>query len=281
LEKRTTWEFLPHAQKLYDWLLRPLEPDLAPIQVNALVFVPDGALRTVPMTALHDGHRFLIEKYPVAITPGLTLTDPLPIPREKVQVLSAGLTASVQGFPPLPHVSEEIESIGRLYSGTQLLDNAFVVASLERELHKEHFNILHIASHGKFGGNVDESFLLAFDDKVTMDRLTHYVGLFRFRDNPLELLTLSACETAAGDDRAALGLAGVAVRAGARSALATLWHINDPVSSRLIEEFYRALRDSSVTRAVALQRAQLKVLEDSRFEHPGYWAPFVLINNWL
>ena len=87
--------------------------------------------------------------------------------------------------------------------------------------------------------------------------------------------------TAAGDDRAALGLAGIAIRAGARSALATLWHINDPASSKLVAEFYRQLDDPSISRAAALQAAQLKVLADPRYEHPGYWSPFLLINNWL
>jgi CHAT domain-containing protein len=92
---------------------------------------------------------------------------------------------------------------------------------------------------------------------------------------------LSACETAAGDDRAALGLAGVAIRAGARSALATLWHVNDPASYELIVEFYKQLQHPSFSRAAALQAAQLKLLGDLRYDHPGYWAPFILINNWL
>jgi len=107
------------------------------------------------------------------------------------------------------------------------------------------------------------------------------VGVFRFRDDPLELLTLSACETAAGDDRAALGLAGIAIKAGARSALATLWNINDEASVDLVVDFYRELKEPSISRAVALQHAQIKMLENPRYEHPGFWSPFLLINNWL
>jgi CHAT domain-containing protein len=233
------------------------------------------------MAALHDGRHFLLQKYSVAITPGLCLVEPRPIQGVNLRVLSAGLTAAVQGFPPLPYVAEEIRAIHRLHSGTPLLDQDFSIPKLERELRKNHYNVLHIASHGKFAESPKETFLLSFDDKVTMDRLSDCVGLFRFRDNPLELLILSACETAAGDERAALGLAGVAVKAGARSAIATLWHVNDPVSSRLVGEFYGELRKTPVTRAMALQRAQLKILGDSRYEHPGYWAPFLLINNWL
>ena len=107
------------------------------------------------------------------------------------------------------------------------------------------------------------------------------VGVFRFRDEPLELLTLSACDTAAGDDRAALGLAGMAIKAGARSALASLWNINDEASVDLVLEFYRELKEPTVSRAVALQRAQLLLLNNPRYEHPGFWSAFLMINNWL
>jgi CHAT domain-containing protein len=254
---------------------------LASITVDNLVFVPDGPLRTIPMAALHDGKQFLISKYAVAITPGLDLTDPRAMKRENIKVLAVGLTESVQGFSPLPNVAAELQSIQALYGGDLLLNQNFLVSRLEKELRDERFTIVHIASHGRFEGDFAKTFLLTFDDKLTMERLDRFVGLFRFRDEPLELLALSACETAAGDDRAALGLAGVAVKAGARSALATLWHINDPASSALIAEFYRELRDPSASRAVALQRAQLTLLHDPRYQHPGYWSPFLLINNWL
>jgi CHAT domain-containing protein/Tfp pilus assembly protein PilF len=281
LEKRTTREYLPHAQKLYDWLIRPLEPDLTSVTINSLVFVPDGPLRTVPMAALHDGQQFLISKYAVATTPGIDLTDPRAIKRENIRMLAVGLTESVQGFPALPNVSAELQSIQGLYGGNQLLNQDFLVSRLEKQLREEQFTVVHIASHGRFESDVEKTFLLTFDDKLTMERLDQFVGLFRFRDEPLELLALSACETAEGDDRAALGLAGVAIKAGARSALATLWGINDPASSTLIAEFYRQFQDPSVSRAAALQRAQLKVMQNPRYQHPGYWSPFLLINNWL
>jgi CHAT domain-containing protein len=117
---------------------------------------------------------------------------------------------------------------------------------------------------------------------MTMDRLEEYVGMLRFREEPLALITLSACETAAGDDRAALGLAGVAIKAGARSALASLWFLDDQASSQLVTEFYRQLHDDSVSStAMALQRAQIKFLEDPEYNHPAYWAAFLLLNNWL
>ncbi|HJU05096.1 MAG TPA: CHAT domain-containing protein, partial [Nitrospiraceae bacterium] len=281
VERRTTREYLPHAQQLFDWLVRPLESDLKKFDITTLVFVPDGPLRTIPMSALHDGQQFLISRYAIAITPGLNLTDPQPINRERIRVLSTGLTEAVQGFPALPHVAEEIDHLRSLYRGDQLLNENFVTPRLERELKENRFGVLHIATHGFFAKDVKQTFLLTFDGKLTMNQLDQLVGVFRFRQEPLELLTLSACRTGAGDDRAALGLAGVAIKAGARSALATLWFINDEASAVLVTEFYRQLRDPSVSKAVALQRAQLKLLEDRVYEHPAYWSPYLLFNNWL
>jgi CHAT domain-containing protein len=281
VEKRTTREYLPHAQQLYDWLVRPLEPDLAQAHITTLVFVPDSALRTIPLAALHDGSSFLINKFALAMTPGLTLTDPRPLNREKLRFLAVGLTISAQGFPPLPYVAEEMESIHQLYKSDQLLNNVFQTSTLEQELREGRYGVLHIATHGKFSTDVNDSFLLTFDGKLTMQTLDQLVGLFRFRQEPLELLTLSACQTGIGDDRAALGLAGVALKAGARSALATLWFINDEASAALISEFYRQLRNPALSKAIALQRAQLKLLDDHVYEHPAYWSPFLLLNNWL
>jgi CHAT domain-containing protein len=281
VEKRTTREYLPHAQQLYDWLVRPLESDLVQQQITTLVFVPDSALRTIPLAALHDGSSFLINKFALAMTPGLTLTDPRPLNREKLRFLAAGLTKSVQGFPPLPYVAEEVASIERLYKGDQLINNDFQAPRLEQELRDGRYGVLHIATHGQFSTDVNNSFLLTFDGKLTMQTLEQLVGLFRFRQEPLELLTLSACQTGVGDDRAALGLAGVALKAGARSALATLWFINDEASAALISEFYRQLRNPALSKAVALQRAQMKLLSDRVYEHPAYWSPFLLLNNWL
>ncbi|MBK9948599.1 MAG: CHAT domain-containing protein [Nitrospira sp.] len=281
VEKRTTREYLPHAQQLYDWLIRPLETDLSQLNISTLVIVPDSALRTIPLAALHDGTSFLVSKFALAMTPGLTLTDPRPLNRDKLRFLTAGLTTAVQGFPALPYVANEVESIQQLYKSDQLLNNAFQTSRLEQELREGKYGGLHIATHGKFSTDVNDSYLLTFDGKLTMQTLDQLIGLFRFRQEPLELLTLSACQTGIGDDRAALGLAGVALKAGARSALATLWFINDEASATLISEFYRQLRDPALSKAVALQRAQQKLLDDRIYGHPAYWSPFLLMNNWL
>jgi CHAT domain-containing protein len=282
LERRTTRQYLRNSRQLYDWLISPLEAELTTAKIDTLIFVPDGALRTIPMGALYDGHQFLVAKYAVAITPGLKLTDPRPLDRTHLRILAVGVTESVQGFAPLPGVAEELTAVREVFGrGTTLLNAQFSVANVERELKTGDYTIVHVASHGEFGGEIGNTFLLAFDGKVTMDRLDQLIGLFKYRDEPLELLTLSACDTAEGDDRAALGLAGVAVKAGARSAVATLWSVNDEASAQLIADFYQGLKNPTLSRAVALQRAQVKLLSDPRYEHPGFWSPFLLINNWL
>jgi CHAT domain-containing protein/Tfp pilus assembly protein PilF len=281
LEGRGQSAYLTHARQLYDWLIQPIDAELQKAGITTLVFVPDGPLRTIPMAPLFDGTNFLIARYAMAVVPGLTLTDARPIDRAHTTVLSAGLSDSVQGFPPLPNVTRELRSIQQLYGGVSLLNTQFKVLNVQSRLKEQPFTILHIASHGTVGKDVKQSFILAYDDKITMDRLADLVGLMQFRESPLELLTLSACETAAGDDRAALGLAGVAIKAGARSALATLWQVDDAATSELVEEFYQQLRDPSVSKATALQRAQMKILKEPERAHPSYWAPFLLINNWL
>lgn len=282
LEKRTTREYLRPAQQLYDWMIRPLERDLARAGIDTLVIVPDGSLRTIPLAALHDGKGFVLERYAVSTTPGLTLTDPRPIERQRVQVLAAGLTKAVQGFPPLPAVDSELSAISGLYDGKVLENDSFSMINVETELESGRpYDIVHIASHGQFESDVHESFLLTSDTRLTMDKLEGFMGVTAYRDRPIELLTLSACQTAVGDDRAALGLAGVAIKAGARSAVATLWSVNDRASAELVSEFYRQLSNPALSKADALREAQLVMLRGNRFRHPVYWSPFLLIGNWL
>ncbi|CAK0780023.1 CHAT domain-containing protein [Gammaproteobacteria bacterium] len=279
LEKRTTRQYLPAGQKLHDWLIRPLQGELE--SIDTLVIVPDGPLRTIPLAALHDAQGFLIERYAIATTPGLTLTDLRPLSRQQNQPLLNGLSEAVQGFPALEYVPGELSAIHDGYGGKMLENQNFLLASVQRELHDTPYSIVHIASHGQFASNVRDSFLLTFDDKLTMDRLERFMGLGQYRTQPVELLTLSACQTAAGDDRAALGLAGVAVKSGARSALATLWFINDQASAKLVTAFYEQLQNPILTKAKALQAAQRQILAESRHQHPYYWSPFLLIGNWL
>ncbi len=281
LEKRTTNEFGVHARRLYRWLIEPFEAEMRAANVDTVVFVPDGALRTIPMAALYDGKQFLIERYAVALTPGVQLTDPRRLDTAGINALLGGLSKPTAGFPALSYVPSELQGIRKMYGGEILLDETFRTTELKQLLRDSQLNVLHIATHGQFGSRADDSFLLAYDGRITLDELANYVGVFKFRETPLELLVLSACETAQGDDRAALGLSGVAIKAGARSALGALWKVNDIAAARLMNDFYRELHSPEVSRAEALRRSQMNLMRDITYRHPAYWAAFLMMNNWL
>ncbi len=150
LEKRTTREYLTSARRVYDWLVRPLERDLAGAGVHTLVFVPDGVLRTIPLVALHDGRGFVVERFAVATSPGLTLTDPRPLGRAEPRVLVGALTESVQGFPPLPAVADEVAALDRIYDGTVLVDDQFDAEGFREAIERRPYSIVHVASHGSW-----------------------------------------------------------------------------------------------------------------------------------
>jgi CHAT domain-containing protein/lipopolysaccharide biosynthesis regulator YciM len=288
LEDQTTEEYFPQAQKIYDVLIRPLEADLAVAKPSTLVFIPDRELRKVPMSALHDGKQFLIEKYAIGTTPSLSLTSLNFSDHRNLQALVMGLTVERPPFASLPNVKDEVKGVQRILGGTNLVDNNFTLAKLEGQLKKQNYPIIHMATHGRFGPDAASTFLVAFDANISIEELdnllrsqtTHSGGSSQNRDS-VELLTLSACQTAAGDNRSALGIAGVAVRAGVKTALASLWYINDQATVPLIEEFYTQLRQPNITKAEALQKAQLKMIANQDYSHPALWSPFILIGSWL
>ncbi len=280
LEKRTTRQYLPHAQRLHAWLLAPVEAFLAARGVETLVIVPDGALRGIPFAALHDGRDFLVRRFALATAPALSLVESGAGGLAGRRALVGGLSEAVQDFPGLPQVARELDDVGGLFDARLLGNQSFRVPAVRDAMGETPFSVVHIASHGEFDADPRRTFLLTWDGRLSMDVLERLMRSGRLREEPVELLTLSACRTAAGDDRAALGLAGVAVKAGARSALATLWYINDEASSQLVTGFYRALAAGAPTKAAALREAQGLLLDDARYRHPGYWAAFLLIGNW-
>jgi CHAT domain-containing protein len=280
LENRTSNEYLPDAERMYRLLVAPYVEDVTDAGVNTLVFVPDSVLLGIPMAALHDGHSFVLERFAVAVTPGLTLIAPAPLKTRDRAVLLAGVSEPQADFAALPNVQVELADIQKLIGGEVLLDDAFSAEEFTDRFVAEQPAIVHVASHAVFGDSADTSYLLAHDQPVSIEALHNMVAESKFRE-PLELLTLSACETAAGDEQAALGLSGTAIRAGARSALGTLWTVSDEASRALIVEFYRQVASGRVTKAQALQHAQLKLAEGGRFRHPYYWSPYLLISNWL
>jgi CHAT domain-containing protein len=286
LENRGTEEYLPQAQKIYNLLMRPMETDLAKLGIKTLVFIQDGVLGKVPMSALHDGQEFLVQKYAIATTPSLSLTASKSADIRNLKALAVGLTVERPPFPPLTNVAAEVAEVNSLLGGMKLLDRDFTITRLEKELGSNNFPIIHLATHGKFGVDAASTFLLAYDTKISLEQLDNLLrsvshNYARRENKSVELLTLSACQTAAGDNRSALGIAGVAVGAGVKSALASLWFINDEATLKFMEEFYTQLRQPNMTKAAGLQKAQLKLIASEDYNHPAVWSPFILSGNWL
>jgi CHAT domain-containing protein len=235
------------------------------------------------MAALHDGKQFLVEKYAVALTPGLELLEPRPLAREQLNVLKAGLSESRRGFSALPNVEIELNQIQSQVSGELLINQSFTETALQDAIDAAPFPVVHLATHGQFSSEAEKTFILTWDNVINVNELNSLLRTTDLRrSEPIELLVLSACETAVGDNRAALGIAGVAVRAGARSTLASLWTVNDEATAVLMVRFYQELGNTATTKAEALRRAQLSILQDGQYQQqPYYWASFILVGNWL
>lgn len=287
LEQRYTFRDREElSQEVYNWIIKPAIADLEQNNVKNLVFVMDGSLRNIPMAALYDGKQYLIEKYSVALLPGLQLLAPKQ-KRRRLEALIAGLTESRFGFSSLSNVTTELQQIESIIPSKQLINQAFTDTNIEQQVSSVSFPVVHLATHGKFSSKVEDTYILTWNRKINIKLLREIlqtreqvVGRSNRVPPPIELLVLSACETATGDKRAALGLAGVAVRSGARSTLASLWQVDDKSTSVLMSEFYRQLtQDANLSKAEALRRAQEFVLKNK--EHPFYWAPYVLVGNWL
>lgn len=271
------------AQQLYGWLVAPVRTQLEQQGIKTLVFVPDGPLRNLPMSALHDGQQYLIENYQVALTPGLQLLEPRAITPNQLQALSVGLTEARQGFSALPGVRQEIEQIQANLPAKVILDEAFTKANLKQQLADSSYPIVHLATHGQFSSDPEQTFLLTWDDTIKVRDIRSLLkARGERRSQPIELLVLSACQTATGDSQAALGLAGLAVQSGARSTLATLWAANDRSTAQLMTRLYEDLASSQyISRGESLRQAQLALMEDKKYSHPFYWSTFVLVGNWL
>ncbi|MFA7062223.1 MAG: CHAT domain-containing protein, partial [Pedobacter sp.] len=202
--------YLGSSARLYDLIIRPVEEELKRGNVKHLVIVPDGILRTIPMAALYDGEQFLTAKYTLSTTQGMQLVNIAPpMENQENNVLMAGISQPVGGFPALPSVRDELNGIGSIFGGKTLLDDQFLKDSFKKEIESKPYSFVHLATHGEFAGDMHNMFILAWDGLITFDDLNNLIRVTKYRSEPLELLTLSACKTAAGDDRAVLGLAGV------------------------------------------------------------------------
>lgn len=276
------------AQKLYDLIIRPFAVDLESLQVKTLVFIPDDFLRSVPMAALHDGKKFLIQKYAIASTPSLSLTDPFKLKSEKFKALAVGLTqdANVDGriYKALSNIKQEIKQVLMLIPGSkQLLDQNFTRDRLQTELHRSVYPIVHIATHAEFGIAPEDTFLIiGNNEKLTIRDLYRILQDVSQGMSTIDLLLLTACETARGNNYTNLGLASMAVSAGVRSTFASLWSIDDAATEILVTKFYQNWHHYGLSKAEALQKAQQDLIAlGKKYAHPYYWGAFILLGNWL
>jgi CHAT domain-containing protein len=303
--------YLKYAQQLYQWIVAPIEPDLQANKVDTIVFVMDSGLRSMPLAALHDGKQFLIEKYGVALIPSFGLTDTRYLNLRDSQILAMG-ASEFKDQNPLPAVPVELSKIvSGAWRGQRFLNEQFTLDNFKALNRQQHFNIIHLATHGEFQpGELSNSYIQFWNSKLSLVQLrkvSEELGWNAANTVPVELLVLSACRTALGDEQAELGFAGLAVNAGVKSALASLWYISDTGTLALMNEFYKQL---SVTgnKAEALRQAQLALikgkvrleggelrgsdrqliplppeiaaLRNLNMSHPYFWSAFTLIGNW-
>jgi CHAT domain-containing protein len=259
---------LQTGRQLYDWLLRPLEEEWERHHVRTLVFVGGGLLRNVNLAALWDGEQYLVQKYAVSQSLGLSFSPLFRQPPGRALVL--GLSAAAR--PPLPNVGTEAKEIASLLGGQVFLDGQFPTLEAEQ---LSGYRLLHLATHGTFAGDLDRSFLQAGAGNLSLSQVE---AVLRASGSRLEHLTLSACETASGNDLAVLGLAGLALRAGIPSVLGSLWLVGDRSAAELTVDFYRYWQQGA-TKAEALRQAQLEQVASGA--HPHSWAGLTLVGNWL
>lgn len=277
LENKENDNYLDLSQQLYQLLFPPeIKSELEKIEPKKLIFVNDGILRNVPMAALHDGQKFLIENYEVSNSLGLNISIKQPFTVQKA--VAFGLTIATENFPPLPYVKLEIAKLGELVQEEQFLNNKFNYQNFKQQIESSKSSLVHIATHGQFGGTAENTFLQAYQSQISLKQLEEILSNHNnnFPNSPIQLLVLSACDTASSNPRATLGMSGVAVRTGVSNVLGSLWSINDEEIVLLIDGFYRYWIQNQLTRSEALRQAQLDLI-NSINNHPSNWSSMILI----
>ncbi len=294
--------YLNSSQQMYQWLIDPLEEDFQELGIDNLVFLLDTGLRSIPLAALHDGRGFVIERYSVGLMPSLSLADTSYTDVRHSQVLGMG-ASEFNELSPLKATPFELEIITtQLWEGKSFLNDAFTRENLTQTRSQQPFGIVHLATHGSFlPGKPSNSYIQFGDEKLTLDKLRELA----LHNPPVNLLVLSACKTALGDKEAELGFAGLAVLAGVKSALGSLWSVSDDGALALMTGFYHNLGETGF-KTEALRQAQLAMLKgeirleggqlvygdkkiplpaelaqlgDDKLSHPYYWSAFTIIGN--
>ncbi len=301
--KTRTTSYLPLAQQFYRWLIAPLQAELTSRQINNLVFLMDAGLRSLPVAALHDGQKFLVETYSIGLMPSVSLSDTRYQDIRDAQLLTLGISESTQGQAPLPSVEVEVAIlVNQIWSGRAYLNQDATLARLKSARQDNPYGIIHMATHADFlPGSFDRSYIQLWEQRLQLDQ----VRQLGWNNPQVQLLVLSACDTALGDREAELGFGGLAVQAGVKSAVASLWAVNDTATAALIARFYKDLQTAPI-KAKALQDAQRAmiqgqvfiqdnqirgvevrgiplpestILRDSELSHPYYWSAFTLIGS--
>ena len=302
ISDRNSLAYVPPSRLIYNWVFKPLDPYLEAEQIDTVLLCTGPTLRSLPFSALHDGEKFVIEKYNIARIPAFSLTDTSYETKSGRKVLATG-ASEFEDLPSLPGVEIELNTIvPKLWSGDKIFNQEFTVENLKQAHQLGDFDIVHIASHSLFNpGSPEESFIQFDDRKLSLDELAS----LELNLPQVDLLVLSACETALGNEDAEFGFAGLAMQAGVKSALASLWTISDAGTVVLMSEFYQELKSTTI-KSEALRKAQLNMLqkkvyvegkkvrgsgvevdlptdtteaESQNFDHPFYWAGFTVIGN--
>jgi len=301
---RSPRAFLNSSQQIYNWLIAPIDDDLQQRGVENLVFIMDGGMRSLPLAALHDGQKFIIDRYSVGMTPSLNLTSTAYRDIRNSQVLAMGAATFVDQAP-LPAVPLELSVIAtQLWRGNYFLNSDFTLSNLQTQVRQTNLGIIHLATHASFlSGDASRSYIQLWDSQLRLDQLK----TMGWNNPQVDLLILSACQTAIGDRQAELGFGGVAVQSGVRSAIASLWQVSDEGTLGLMTEFYQTLRQSPIKAEalrqaqLAMQRGEVKIengelisgatqrhfplppelasLRNQDFTHPYYWSAFTMIGS--
>jgi CHAT domain-containing protein len=282
---------IDYGFQIYDWLLKPFEAVIEQQRPKNLIFSLDDVLRGIPLSALQDQQKeYLLEKdYTISVVPSTRIFPPHRTQDIRKQVLSIGLSnfeyynqKHATRWPNLKNVDKEIDGIRQLFSVTDLRNENFTTITLQKAIISKTFPIVHIATHGTFSSSPDQTSLITYDNPLNLNKLAEIFqeATLSWKQN-LEILVLSACQTAQGNNRAALGMAGVALRSGARSTVASLWNVNDLATAQLMIKFYEILKtEPEQGKAYALKIAQQHIRELG-YSSPYYWSPFILLGNWL
>ncbi|MDZ8264021.1 CHAT domain-containing protein [Nostoc sp. ChiQUE01b] len=280
---------ISYYQNLYSLLIAPIKTHIP--SSGTIVFALDTSFQSLPMGLLHDGKNYFINQYSVAETLGSKIRSPKSLSKNQFTALIAGLSKespsfndknAPKGLKPLSGVVVEVADVKKeTTSSTVLLNENFTSLEFQKELTKNDFPIVHISTHGQFSSNSDKTVFLAYDKAIN---ILEFDSLLKRKvqsnKNAIELLVLSACQTAKGNKRSTLGIAGVAAQAGAQSVIASLWLVDEGSTAVLMQEFYKAMKNG-LTKAEALRQAQLSLSSNSKYTHPYFWAGFVLVGGWL